>query len=59
MACINFGACYKICPKNIDVLNHYLKKEKSDKCLSCGLCNYICPSYIDLKKVVSGDACEK
>lgn len=59
VACINCGACYKICPKNIDVLNHYLKKEKSDKCLSCGLCNYICPSYIDLKKVVSGDACEK
>ncbi len=57
--CINCGACYKICPVNIDVLKCYKNKRLSKKCLGCGLCNYICPANINLKEVVKDGVYEE
>ena len=50
--CINCGACYKICPVNINVKKCYDEKKYSKRCLGCGLCNYICPANLKLKEIV-------
>lgn len=58
-ACINCGACNKICPVDINVKKCFLKKLHHKKCIGCGLCNYICPSNINLKEIVKSDKIEK
>ena len=57
--CINCGACYKICPKDINPKRCFFNKTINSKCIGCGLCNYICPANIDLKRVVKGDMYEE
>lgn len=57
--CINCGACYKICPININPKRCFFNNLKSSKCIGCGLCNYICPANIDLKRIVKGDNYEE
>lgn len=57
--CLNCGACYKICPQNINVKKCYFQNLTSSKCLNCGLCAYICPAHLKLKKVYKGDDHEK
>ncbi len=52
--CINCGACFKICPFDINVKKCYFENRQSLKCIRCGLCNYICPAHLNLKKVVGG-----
>ena len=52
--CINCGACYKICPVNINPQKCFFNKTINPKCIGCGLCNYICPANIDLKTVIKG-----
>jgi len=55
LACINCGACTKICPYNINVKKCYDNKLSHKKCIGCGLCNYICPVNINLKEIVKSD----
>lgn len=57
--CINCGACMKICPSKINVLNCYNNQLSHKNCHGCGLCNYICPAKINLKKIVLSDNNEK
>jgi len=38
-ACINCGACQKVCPIDIPVF----KKPNSQECIRCGACRYACP----------------
>ena len=57
--CFNCGACYKVCPSNINVLKCYLENKKNNKCIGCGLCNYVCPANIKLKEKIYGDIDEK
>ncbi len=59
-ACINCGACIKICP--VDILPQFLYKslyagELEDAleqglldCAECGMCSFVCPSKIELTK---------
>lgn len=51
-ACINCGACMKVCPKNINVKRCFMNNIANKNCINCGLCNYICPSNIKLKEIV-------
>ncbi len=57
--CLNCGACFKICPVNINVKKCYFEKMLSKKCLGCGLCNYICPANLKLKEVIKDGAYEE
>ncbi len=57
--CINCGACYKVCPVNINVKKCYFEKRISKKCLGCGLCSYICPANLKLKEVVKDGVYEE
>lgn len=57
--CLNCGACYKICPVNINVKKCYFEKRISKKCLGCGLCSYICPANLKLKEVVKDGVYEE
>lgn len=57
-ACVNCGACAKVCP--VDILPQFAFKSIAAAdieealshgmldCVECGLCSYVCPSKIDL-----------
>lgn len=61
-ACINCGACSRVCP--VDILPQFTMKclvadEVEEAlahglldCVECGLCTYVCPSKIELREVL-------
>ena len=61
-ACVNCGACAKVCPVNIlpqftikSVLAGEIEEALAHgllDCVECGLCTYVCPSKIELNHIL-------